>query len=134
MKKLLLSATFVFATMFATAQVLVVGTFDNDREEVIDKFTKNLGVGYQFSDRFVVGFVSEGDEFDIMGRLLVTEELYVGIQMPTENSTDDIDLSIGYALNVWNNLYIEPNYKMHLGDSHGHDDDGEFQIGFSFKF
>ena len=43
MKKILLSTFFAFATMIASAQILVVGTFDNDQEETVDKFTKNMG-------------------------------------------------------------------------------------------
>ena len=133
MKKILLSTVFAFATIFASAQILVVGTFDNDKEEIVDKFTKNMGIGYMVSDKIVVGGISNGDDFDIMGRYLVSDELYVQLQMPTENSTDNMVLGVGYAFNVWNMLYVEPNYSMNLGDSNN-DDDGEFKIGFSLRF
>ena len=132
MKKFLLSAIFAFATIFASAQIMVVGTFDNDKEEVVDKFTKNIGIGYMINDKFVVGGISNGDDFDIMGRYMVSDELFVSLQMPTENSTDNMTLGVGYGFNVWNMVYIEPNYSMSLSDNS--DEDGEFNIGFSLRF
>lgn len=132
MKKILLSTFFAFATMIASAQILVVGTFDNDQEETVDKFTKQMGIGYMINDKFVVGGISNGDDFDIMGRYMVSDELFVSLQMPTENSTDNMTLGVGYGFNVWNMLYIEPNYSMSLGDNS--DEDGEFNIGFSLRF
>tara|TARA_B100000242_G_scaffold293821_1_gene273220 strand:- start:1857 stop:2255 length:399 start_codon:yes stop_codon:yes gene_type:complete len=132
MKKILLSTFFAFATMFASAQILVVGTFDNDQEETVDKFTKQLGIGYMINDKFVVGGISNGDDFDIMGRYMVSDDLFVSLQMPTENSTDNMTLGVGYGFNVWSMLYIEPNYSMSLGDNS--DEDGEFKIGFSLRF
>ena len=132
MKKILLSTLFAFATIIASAQVLVVGTFDNDQEETVDKFTKNMGIGYMINDKFVVGGISNGDDFDLMGRYMVSDDLFVSLQMPTENSTDNMTLGVGYGFNVWNMLYIEPNYSMNLGDNN--DDDGEFKIGFSLRF
>ena len=118
--------------MIASAQILVVGTFDNDQEETVDKFTKQMGIGYMINDKFVVGGISNGDDFDIMGRYMVSDELFVSLQMPTENSTDNMTLGVGYGFNVWNMLYIEPNYSMSLGDNS--DEDGEFNIGFSLRF
>ena len=132
MKKILLSTFFAFATMFASAQILVVGTFDNDQEETVDKFTKQMGIGYMINDKFVVGGISNGDDFDIMGRYMVSDDLFVSLQMPTENSTDNMTLGVGYGFNVWSMLYIEPNYSMSLGDNS--DEDGEFKIGFSLRF
>jgi|TARA_A100001388_G_C28741504_1_gene487137 hypothetical protein len=132
MKKILLSTLFAFATIIASAQILVVGTFDNDQEETVDKFTKNMGIGYMINDKFVVGGISNGDDFDLMGRYMVSDDLFVSLQMPTENSTDNMTLGVGYGFNVWSMLYIEPNYSMNLGDNN--DDDGEFKIGFSLRF
>ena len=132
MKKILLSTLFAFATIIASAQILVVGTFDNDQEETVDKFTKNMGIGYMINDKFVVGGISNGDDFDLMGRYMVSDDLFVSLQMPTENSTDNMTLGVGYGFNVWNMLYIEPNYSMNLGDNN--DDEGEFKIGFSLRF
>ena len=133
MKKILLSTLFAFATIIASAQILVVGTFDNDQEETVDKFTKNMGIGYMINDKFVVGGISNGDDFDLMGRYMVSDDLFVSLQMPTENSTDNMTLGVGYGFNVWSMLYIEPNYSMNLGDNNN-DDDGEFKIGFSLRF
>ena len=133
MKKILLSTLFAFATIIASAQILIVGTFDNDQEETVDKFTKNMGIGYMINDKFVVGGISNGDDFDLMGRYMVSDDLFVSLQMPTENSTDNMTLGVGYGFNVWSMLYIEPNYSMNLGDNNN-DDDGEFKIGFSLRF
>ena len=106
MKKILLSTLFAFATIIASAQILIVGTFDNDQEETVDKFTKNMGIGYMINDKFVVGGISNGDDFDLMGRYMVSDDLFVSLQMPTENSTDNMTLGVGYGFNVWSMIYM----------------------------
>ena len=49
MKKLLLTAVVAFCTLFASAQIMLVTTYDGDLEgsEVL---TANAGIGYQVND------------------------------------------------------------------------------------
>ncbi len=61
MKKVLLTVAIAFATLFASAQdIMVVSTYDGDLEgsEVI---TANIGVGYQVMDGITVGLVMAKD-------------------------------------------------------------------------
>jgi hypothetical protein len=52
--------------------------------------------------------------------------MYLSAQMPTENSTDNMTLGVGLSINVWEQLYVEPNYTRK-------DDEGSFNIGLSYK-
>jgi len=46
MKKVLLTAVVALSTLVASAQFMVVTTYDGDQEETMDKITQNMGVGY----------------------------------------------------------------------------------------
>ena len=45
MKKLFLTAVVALSTLVASAQFMVVTTYDNDLEENADKITANMGIG-----------------------------------------------------------------------------------------
>ena len=57
MKKLLLTCVVAFSTLLASAQFMVVTTYDGDQTENIDKLTLNLGFGYTVMDGITVGVV-----------------------------------------------------------------------------
>ena len=50
MKKLFLTAVVALSTLAASAQFMVVTTYDGDQDETVDMLTANLGIGYQISD------------------------------------------------------------------------------------
>ena len=58
MKKLLLTAVVAFSTLVASAQFMVVTTYDGDQEETMDKITTNMGVGYMVNDMITVGLAN----------------------------------------------------------------------------
>ena len=66
MKKLFLTAVVALSTLVASAQFMVVTTYDNDLEENADKITANLGIGYLAQepeldpDKDVLGNVEDG--------------------------------------------------------------------------
>ena len=62
MKKLLLTAVVAFSTLVASAQFMVVTTYDGDQEENMDKITTNMGVGYMVNDMITVGLANGGDD------------------------------------------------------------------------
>ena len=150
MKKLFLTAVVALSTLAASAQFMVVTTYDGDQTENIDKLTANLGFGYTIMDGITVGVVRashehvEGDdhsddenEFELFARYDLgnfMEGAYLSAQMPTEDMTDNIKLGLGMSFSVWNNLYLEPNYTMPLNEDSNGDREGEFNIGIGYRF
>ena len=141
MKKLFLTAVVALSTLAASAQFMVVTTYDDNQAENIDKLTANLGFGYTVMDGITVGVVratdaSGDDTFDVWGRYDLgnfMEGAYLSAQMPTENMADNINLGLGMSFSVWNSLYLEPNYSMPLKETNG-SRDGEFNIGIGYRF
>ena len=142
MKKLLLTAVVALSTLVASAQFMVVTTYDGDQTENIDKLTANLGFGYTVMDGITVGVVRATDAagedvFDVWGRYDLgnfMEGAYLSAQMPTEDMTDNINLGLGMSFSVWNNLYLEPNYSMPLKEDSNGEREGEFNIGIGYRF
>ena len=134
MKKILLSAVFVLATIFASAQIMVVTTYDADEEENMDKITANMGIGYSINDNIVIGGVKNGEDYDLFARYNFKDDLYLSLQMATEDGSDNMSIGVGYSLNVWNSLYIEPNYTMATEKNDDGDRDGEFNLGIGYRF
>ena len=134
MKKVLLTAAIAFATLFASAQdIMVVSTYDGDLEGA-EAITANIGVGYQVMDGITVGVVKSGDDFEIFGRYDLgdyMENTYASVQLPTEEATDNIVLGVGYTLTVWEGLSVEPNYTMPVNEDNG---EGTFNIGVAYRF
>ena len=142
MKKVLLTVAIAFATLFASAQdIMVVSTYDGDLEgsEVI---TANIGVGYQVMDGITVGLVMAKDalgedSYELFGRYdlgAYAENTYASIQMPTEDATDNMKIGVGYTFTVWNGLAIEPNYTMPTSEDDNGDREGTFNFGVSYRF
>jgi hypothetical protein len=59
MKNLFLTGVLAIATLAASAQFMVVTSYDSDQEENIDKITANLGFGYQVMDKVIVGLTMQ---------------------------------------------------------------------------
>ena len=134
MKKVLLTAVLAFATLFASAQIMVVTTYDGDQEESMDKWTTNMGIGYSISDNIVIGGVKNGDNYDLFARYNCKDDLYISLQMATEDGADNTTIGVGYSLNVWNSLYLEPNYSMATEKDANGDREGEFNLGIGYRF
>ena len=47
---------------------------------------------------------------------------------------DRLDVGIGYSWNVWDNLYIDPNYTMPLEEDEAGEREGTFNLSVSYKF
>ena len=137
MKKVLLTAAIAFATLFASAQdIMVVSTYDGDLEGA-EAITANIGVGYQVMDGITVGIVKAGEEFELFGRYdlgAYMENGYASVQMPTEDATDNIVLGVGYTFTVWNGLAIEPNYTMPVNANDAGEREGSLNIGVAYRF
>ena len=142
MKKLFLTAGVALCTLVASAQFMVVTTYDNDQEENMDKLTTNLGIGYMVNDAFTVGLAkgavnAEGDDtYDLWARYNIAqvEGAYASLQMPTEDGSENMNIGVGFAFNVWNGLYVEPNYTMPTSEDEDGDREGSFNFGLSYRF
>ena len=141
MKKVLLTAVVAFSTLVASAQFMVVTTYDGDQEENMEKVTANMGIGYMVSDAITVG-VSQGgadaegdDTHDLWARynLSMAEGAYASLTMPGDDD-EGMRIGVGFALNVWNGLYVEPNYSMPTSEDVDGNRDGSFNFGLSYRF
>ena len=143
MKKVLLTAVVALSTLVASAQFMVVTTYDNgDAVEGMESVTNNLGLGYMVSDAITVGLAMnaevEGEDrvYDLWVRYNIAqvEGAYASLQMPTSDGSDDMQIGLGFAFNVWNNLYVEPNYSMPTSEDDNGDREGTFNFGLSYRF
>ena len=113
MKKLLLTTIIALVTLCASAQFKIMTNVEQpaDNEDwSVENFTNDIAVGYQINDAVMLGVKKNGENYDFVGRYNVSNNVYLSAQMPSENSTENITWGVGFSINVWNNLYVEPNY------------------------
>ena len=150
MKKVLLTAVVALSTLVASAQFMVVTTYDDgDAVEGMESITNNLGLGYMVNDAFTVGLAkgaavetisatdtTSEDGFDIFVRYNIAqvEGAYASLQMPTQDGSDNMRIGVGFAFNVWNGLYVEPNYTMPTSEDADGEREGTFNLGVSYRF
>ena len=141
MKKLILTSAVALSTLFASAQnFMVIGTYDGDQEETMDKVTQNLGFGYALNDTWTVGMIQAGEDaegemtYDLWGRYNWNANTFVSLQAPTEEMMDNMTVGVGYSYNVWKGLNLEPRYSMGLKEDENGEREGTFNLGFSYRF
>ena len=138
-------AVAIMTTFAASAQFMVVTTVnapDSDLNEEwgTTNFTDNLGIGYVYNDKCVVGLVRAGEDstgeasYDLWGRYNWNANMYVSVQAPTEEMMDNLTVGIGYSYDVWKGLHVEPNYSMGLKEDENGEREGSFNLGLSYKF
>ena len=135
MKKMFLTMTLALVTMFASAQIMVITTVEqpaDDAEWGMSNFTDNLGVGYQLNEKITVGAVRSGEDYDLWGRYQL-KTVYLSVQAPTEEMTDNLNVGVGYSLKVWNSLYVEPSYSMPLKEDGEGNREGVFKLGIAYR-
>ena len=47
---------------------------------------------------------------------------------------DNMELGLGYSFNVWNKLYIDPNYTISMKEDENGDREGSLNLSVSYKF
>ena len=144
MKKLFLTMAVAFSTLIASAQFMVVTTYnapEDGAEWEITSLTDNLGIGYTLNNgKCVVGLMKAGEDslgdasYDLWGRYNWNQNMYVSVQAPTEEMMDNLTVGIGYSYNVWRGVCIEPNYSMGLKEDDNGEREGSFNLGLSYKF
>jgi len=144
MKKLILTmAVVAFTTLFASAQFMVVTSYnapEDGAEWEMTSLTDNMGLGYAVNDTWTVGLIKAGEDslgdasYDLWGRYNWNANVYVSVQAPTEEMMDNLTVGIGYSYNVWKGLNVEPNYSMGLKEDEEGEREGSFNLGLSYKF
>ena len=144
MKKLILTmAVVAFTTLFASAQFMVVTSYnapEDGAEWEMTSLTDNMGLGYAVNDTWTVGLIKAGEDslgdasYDLWGRYNWNANVYVSVQAPTEEMMDNLTVGIGYSYNVWKGLNVEPNYSMGLKEDENGEREGSFNLGLSYKF
>ena len=54
------------------------------------------------------------------------------VSAPSEDGSDNLSVGVGYSLNVWNSVYVEPSYTMNMSDDS--DEDGKLNLGLAWRF
>ena len=146
MKNLIMTMAVAFMTTFAaSAQFMVVTTVNTPDSDLNEEwgttnFTDNMGIGYMVNDKYVVGLVKAGEDaegeasYDLWGRYLWNENLYVSVQAPTEEMMDNLTVGLGYSYDVWKGLHVEPSYTVGLKEDENGEREGSFNLGLSYKF
>jgi len=142
MNKLFLTMTLALCTMVASAQysVLTTVTSVEEADETTYNVTDKLGVGYQVSEKLMVGLTMNGeDKYELLGRYSLMNGLWgtcvYNYEADSETELmDKVNVGVGYSFKVWNNLYIDPNYTMPLKADEAGEREGNLNLSVSYKF
>ena len=135
MKKLLFTTIAIFATLIASAQFSVVSSMsipEEGQDFEISNITDNMGIGYQINENIMAGAIKNGENYDVFGRYYF-ENIYVSLQVPTEEMSENMNIGAGYSYNIWNKLYIEPNYSISMKENENGEREGKFVLGIAYK-
>ena len=143
MNKLFLTMALAFCTMIASAQYSVLTTVtsvEDEAGETTYNVTDKLGVGYQMNEKLMVGITKDGeDNYELLGRYALMNGIWgTCVYNHTADSEaelmDKVNLGIGYSFNIWNNLYIDPNYTMPAKADEAGEREGSLNLSVSYKF
>ena len=136
MKKIVLTTITTCLCLFTSAQFSVISSVnapENGEQWSLNSITDNMGIGYQINDDMMAGIMKNGENYDVFGRYYF-EDIYLSLQMPIEEMSENMKIGAGYSYNVWDNLYVEPNYSMPIKEDENGDREGQFVIGVAYKF
>ena len=144
MNKLFLTMTLALCTMVASAQFSVITTITSVEEENETTYnaTDMLGIGYQVSEKLMIGCTRNGDNnYDVLGRYTLTNGIwgtvvynYIEDYAEDADLMETLNLGVGYSFKVWNNLYVDPNYTMPAKADADGDREGSLNLSVSYKF
>ena len=136
MNKLFLTMLFSVATIVASAQMTVMTTVTEVEDEY--NFTDNLAVGYNVSDILMLGLEMDSeDNYEVMARYAFADNCWAYGSFDTEGEgeyVDRLDLGVGYSFNIWQGLYIDPNYTVSMKKNSDDEYEGKLNFTISYKF
>ena len=137
MNKLFLTMTLAFCTMVASAQYSVLTTAAEGSDSTWN-ITDKLGVGYQVNEKLMVGLTMDGeDKYELLGRYSLMNGIWGTCVYNHDDSDtelmDNVNVGVGYSLNIWKNLSIDPNYTMPLKEDEAGEREGSLNLGVSYK-
>ena len=142
MKKVFFTAALAMTTLFASAQFMVVTTVKEASDEAdgfeMEQITDQIGLGYMLNDNFTVGIQRTGEDdngdttYDMWARYSFGDNMWAVVKAPSEEASDNLSVGVGYSLNVWNSVYVEPSYTMSMADDS--DDEGTLNLGLAWRF
>ena len=137
MKKVFFTAALAMTTLFASAQFMVITTIQEASDDAdgfeMEQVTDNIGFGYMLNDQLTIGLQKAGeDDYDLWVRYNFGDNMWATLQAPTEEASDNLSVGVGYSLNVWNALWVEPSYTTSLSDDS--DDEGTLNLGLAYRF
>ena len=139
MNKLFLTMTLALCTMVASAQFSVLTTF-NEGADSTWNVTDKMGVGYQVNEKLMIGLTLDGeDNYELLGRYSLMNGIWGACTYSYDADSeaelmDKVNVGVGYSFNVWNNLYIDPNYTMPLKEDEAGEREGTLNLSVSYKF
>ena len=139
MTKLFLTMALAFSTMIASAQFSALTTVGETADSTWSA-TEKLGVGYQVNEKLMVGITMDGeDKYELLGRYSLMNGIWGMCTYRYEADSeaelmDKVNLGVGYSFNVWNNLYIDPNYAMPAKADENGEREGTLNLSVSYKF
>ena len=143
MKKLLFTIITALTTVCASAQFSAITTITSVEDDAGDKtysLTDKMGIGYQLNENLMIGATMDGeDNYELLGRYMIKEGIwatciYNYTKDSEEEMKDKLDIGIGYSMNIWKNLYADPNYTMPMKEDEDGNREGSFNLSLSYKF
>ena len=138
MNKLFLTMLFAFSTMIASAQFVGLTTL-NEAADSTWNVTDKIGVGYIVNEKLMVAATMDGeDAYELLGRYDVYNGLWATCIYNYEKDSeaemkDKMEIGVGYSLNVWKKLYVDPYYVVPMKEDSEGNREGEFRLGISYR-
>jgi len=140
MKRNILTTILLISTFMLSAQNFMIVTnvnkAANGNSMEMENFTDRMGIGYHINKSFIVGLQSAGGNngYDIFFRYLWQDDIYLSVNMSNEDKADNMNIGIGYSLNIFNNFYVEPNYNIPFSEDEEGERKGDINLGLSYRF
>ena len=145
MNKLFLTMALAFLTTIASAQYSIMTTItsmEDEAGETTYNATDKIGVGYALNDCATVGITMDGEEkFEVLARYVVHKSglwatcvyNYAADDFQETEVMDKMELGLGYSFNVWDKLYVDPNYTMPVREDANGEREGTLNLSISYK-
>ena len=138
MNKLFLTMLFAFSTTIASAQFVGLTTL-NEGADSTWNVTDKIGVGYVVNEKLMVAATMDGEEaYELLGRYDIHHGLWATCIYNYEKDSeaeikDKMEIGVGYSLNVWKKLYVDPYYVVPMKEDSEGNREGEFRLGISYR-